>query len=185
MGAISVVKEHNTNGGGLRLLLIIVRSQNDFYTLLPRLSPISLFFLNLILMSKTFLRTSCESPAVCAAGTSTVNGVQHETLPVAEKTFPTWGACLFQSCVVFYSETIPVPPGACWCTPDELNAWRKLICPKSVLTCFFGDKNKKATGVVLRVRNTKTLDTCHGFSAAVYSERSLSFNWRLWKALEP
>lgn len=45
-------------------------------------------------------------------------------------------------------QTIPVPPGACCCTPDALNAWRIIICLKSVLTCFFGDKNKKATGVV-------------------------------------
>lgn len=48
------------------------------------------------------------------------------------------------------------------------------MCLKSVLTCLFGDKNKKATGVVVPVRNTKL--SCYGFSAALYSERSLFFN---------
>lgn len=61
---------------------------------------------------------------------------------------------------VFYSvilQTIPVPPGACCCTPDALNAWRIIICLESVLTCLFGDKNKKATGVVLPVRNNQNI----------------------------
>lgn len=54
-------------------------------------------------------------------------------------------------------QAIPVPPVACWSTPDALNAWRTTMRLKSVLTCVIRDKNKKATGLALAVRNTENI----------------------------
>ena len=61
MGAISMVKEHNTNGGRLMSIIVIIRAKfnrSNFYTLIPGLSPFNLFELNLIFMCETFLRRS-------------------------------------------------------------------------------------------------------------------------------
>lgn len=185
MGAISMVKENNTSGRRLMSNINIMNSQILVYWFLhfnSRINPFLFTLFNVNVQNIPEKVTLC--PAVCS---------QH----ISSKCHMVWkSTCSWENipclrCLpfrVFYSvilQTIPVPPGACCCTPDALNAWRIMIClvDLSVLTCFFGDKNKKATGVVLSVRNTKTF--CHGFSAAVYSERSLFFNWRLWKALEP
>lgn len=101
MGAISMVKEHNTNGGRLMESQILIYWFLQFNNKINPPPP-PFFFLKVLIYKKHSL--------LCAASTSTANGVQYEILPVAEKTFPTWGAYLFKSFIVFYSEPFQYHP---------------------------------------------------------------------------
>lgn len=63
---------------------------------------------------------------------------------------------LLGSLTVFYSEPFQYHPVHALVLRMHSTHGELTICLDSVLTCFFGDKNKKATGlVVVPARNTK------------------------------
>lgn len=123
MGAISMVKEHNTNGGrpmsNIIIIIIIMGQILVYWFLITGLSPFSLFYLFDINIQHIPKKDTLVSSCVCSRHiNSKWRTVWNSTC--SWDTFPAWGAYLL---TVFYGVillTIPVPPGACCCTPDAL-----------------------------------------------------------------